>query len=108
MWLLHRKKIANTYSGDALFISIQSVNGKPAGLPATPGGWRKTCADWAKRAGIPHFSPHSFRRGFAYYYHVVRGLSVDAVMKAGRWKSFDVFKRFLVGADVNTFLNLLA
>lgn len=102
MWLKQfRPNYANGNSEDALFVG---VNGHTPGYPLTKDGWRSICGKWAKRAGVEHFSPHALRRGFAYHYAIVLGLPNELVRKAGRWSDYRSFARYLVGADLDAFL----
>ena len=103
MWLeVFRPQVANGISGDALFLG---VGGKKRGLPITHDGWRSICAKWGRRAGVDHFSPHSLRRAFAFHYAVVLGFPSEVVRKAGRWITLSSFERYLVGANLDTFLD---
>lgn len=102
MWLdQFRDDHTNELSGDALFISVK---GTRPGLPMTTAGWRSICRKWSRRADIPHFSPHSLRRGFAYHYAIVEGWPNELVRKAGRWSDHRSFARYTVGADLDAFI----
>jgi integrase len=113
MWLTQfRPHIANGISGDSLFLGtggVRLIDGEwksMKGHPLTEGGWRAICRKWAIRAGVPHFSPHSLRRAFAFHYCIVLGLPVDTVAKAGRWENLETLARYLVASDMAVFNDL--
>ena len=85
---------------DAVWVGI---NGHTPGHPMTTGGWRSIFRKWGQRAGVPRLSPHTLRRGFAHYY-IRAGLSTAVVMKAGRWKNFSSFDRYIQDIGAGDFL----
>lgn len=75
---------------EALWVGI---NGKTPGQGMTTDGWRATCRKWGARAGVPRFSPHTCRRGFAH--DALRaGIPSEVVRRAGRWRSWQAFDRY--------------
>lgn len=113
MWLTQfRPEIENGHSRGRLFLATSGLVRRDSkwvsarGMPLTRGGWRAICRKWAERAGIPHFSPHAFRRGFVYHYCVEKALPTEAVRKAGRWRSAEAFERYTVGISVDQFIDL--
>jgi len=89
---------------DALWIGI---GGRTRGQGLTEAGWRGICRRWGQLAGVPRFSPHSCRRGFAHF-HTRRGLPTALVMAAGRWRDFRSFQRYQLDLDLDDFLAAVA
>jgi site-specific recombinase XerD len=96
-----RPKYAN--GTGALFVGI---NGRTPGEPMTAAGWCRACKQWGRSAGIPQFSPHACRRGFAHYF-TRKGVATELVMRAGRWHDYRSFRRYVQDLDVEDFLNAI-
>ena len=85
---------------DALWVSI---GGRTPGQAMTAGGWRRICHTWGQLAGVPRFSPHTCRRGFAHW-HTRRGVPTVLVMRAGRWTDFKSFQRYVLDLNIDDFM----
>ncbi len=90
-WLSDRSKVADQ-GVDNVFVSI---GGKTPGMPLTRRGLNILIRRWGERIRIA-LSPHDLRRSMATVCTTL-GAPEDVAMKAGGWKSHDVFRRYTVG-----------
>ncbi len=75
---------------DTLFVSIGG--GKPS-MPLTPSGLRVIFRVMAREVGIPHYSPHSFRRTMATL-AIKNGASTRLTQLLGGWSSPELVERY--------------
>jgi site-specific recombinase XerC len=97
-WLQCRDKIARSGS-PTVFVGI---GGNTPGQSLTASGLRLVVRRWGLAAGIGALSPHDLRRSMASVATVL-GAPEDIAMKAGGWRSHDVFRRYTVGVLVEDF-----
>lgn len=57
--------VRDRYAQPGVETFFVSLNGRTPGQPLTRRGLQSICQKAAERAGVPHFSPHAFRRGVA-------------------------------------------
>lgn len=94
-WLADRKQFAAP-GVDQVFVSIQ---GSTPGNGLRKNGLQVIVRAWGRAAGLGKLSPHDLRRSMASIATVLGGPQ-DTIMKAGGWKSPDVFRRYTVGVTV--------
>lgn len=88
IWLNHRPGIATDPA--ALFVAI---TGATPGQRLTTNGLRVILRKLAARAGIPHLSPHAFRRGGACQ-AIRNGAPSRVVQMHGRWEKIDMIETY--------------
>ena len=80
-WLRERQSIARP-GVEEVFVNVQGMH---KGQKLSRAHWRVTCRRWAKRAGIPHFSPHALCRSMAVIATQAGGPE-HLIELAGGWK----------------------
>lgn len=89
-WLAVRQSASR-----AFFVS---VGGNTPGKPLTTEGLRIVLRNVAKRAGIPHASPHAYRRGGATA-AIRNGAPTRWVQAHGRWAKLEMVERYTRSLD---------
>ena len=95
-WLSDRAGLA-ALGADEVFVS---VGGMTPGQKLTRHGLQVEVRKWGRRAGIGQISPHDLRRSMATV-STTLGAPEDIAMKAGGWKSHEVFRHYTVGVTAD-------
>lgn len=88
-WLVERRGIARP-DVEEVFVNTEGEN---RGEGISPTHWRVVCRRWAKKAKIPHFSPHATCRSFAYFASL-QGAPDHIIAEAGGWDDINQVKRY--------------